>query len=253
MATTYTARGLPIQPWPQGVKPTDISLNILAYTGRFTSPFTRTTQTVAWPGALVMLEAAFPPLRPVAVLDGFEAFIARLRGGAGRFLFPAYACRYSPPAIGQPERVTILPLTADNTYITADSTLVTADATQIQMESVFTVSACPNAVTIVGTLWFNSQRHPVGINSWISWDDATGWPHLHKIVDLVHDATTGGATLTVEPPMRALPTPSTPMHVHAPSGVFQLTDDAQGHSRRAGRLTSFSLSAQQSFPVVVTA
>jgi hypothetical protein len=200
-----------------------------------------------------MLEAAFPPIRPGVVLDGFEAFIARLRGGAGRFLFPAYSCRYSPPAIGQPERVTMIPLTTDNTFITCDSTVITADMTEIQMESVFTVSSCPDTVTIIGTLWFNSRRHPVGLNSWISWDDATDWRHLHKIVDLEHDVTTGAATLTVEPPMRALPTPSTPMHVHAPSGVFQLNDDAQGHSRRSGRQTSFSISAQQSFPVAVTA
>ena len=143
-------------------------------------------------------------------------------------------------------------MTADNTYITADSTRVTADATQIQMEAVFTVLSTSGNV-IAGTLWINSKRHPFGLNSWVSWDDATGWRHLHKVVDFAFNPENGRCDITVEPPMRAPPTPSTPMHVHAPSGVFQMGDDAQGHSRCAGRLTSFSISAQQSFPVAVTA
>lgn len=147
----------------------------------------------------------------------------------------------------------MIPLTADNTYITCDSTLVTCDATQIKMESVFTVSSVPNTVTIIGTLWLNSKQYPVGINSWLSWDDADGWRHLHKIVDMVYNATTGAATLTVRPAMREFPTPSTPIHVHAPSGIFQLTDDDQGHPTRTGRLSSFTVSARQSFPLKVVA
>jgi hypothetical protein len=68
-----------------------------------------------------------------------------------------------------------------------------------------------------------------------------------------HNATTGAATLTLEPPMRALPGPATPMHVHAPGAVFMLSDDGQGAISQAGQLSSFSISGVQSFPVEVVA
>lgn len=252
MATTYTARGLPVQPWPNALKPSSVALNLLSATTVFTSPFTRTTQTSELPGALFNLQASFPPV-PAPEVGPFRAWVARLRGRAGRFLFPAYACRYAPPLAGLPERTTWLDLRACNTFITADSTLITADATRVQMETTFTVTTCPDAVTIVGTLWLNSRRHPLQVGSYIAWDDADDWRHLHVVVDLVHNVSTGAATLTVEPPMRALPTPSTPMHVHAPAGIFQLVDDAQAALRQAGRLVEFDLQAVQSFPLEVTA
>lgn len=253
MPTTYTARGLPVQPLPFFLKPAESALNIQAHTSVFSSPFTRTTQTVDLPGALWVLEATFPPVYDPAKVDELRAWSAKLRGRAGRFLFPAYACRYAPPLAGMPERVTMIPLCVDTTDITADSTLITADATRIQMETTFTVDDCPDNLTIVGTLWLNSRRAPLRVGSYIAWDDADDWRHLHVVVDLVHDVTTGAATLTVEPPMRALPTPATPIHVHAPAGIFQLSDDAAAALRQAGRMVSFSLSATQSYPIEVTA
>lgn len=254
MPTTYTARGLPITVWPNRICPSNIGLNLMARTGVFSSPYTGTTQTVSWPGALLRLDASFPPLRAGnALLGEFRAFVASLRGRAGRFIFPAAACRYEPPAPMQPERVTWLALTADNEVITADNTALTADAERVQMESVFTVVAAPDSVTIIGTLWFNSTRYPLQVGGWISWDDATGWRHCHMVTALEHDVDTGAATLTVEPPMRSRPTASTPMHVHAPSAIFQLVDDGQAAISQAGRLASFSVSAVQSFPVEVTA
>lgn len=253
MATVYTARGLPVQRLPLWLKPTEISLNIAAHSGRFVSPYTRTTQTVSWPGALWTIEASYPPITAPEKQAELRAALARSRGAAGRWLVPAYCCRYAPPLAGMPERVTWLDLTADNTYITADSTLITADATRIQMETTFTVSTCPSSVTIVGTLWHNSRRAMLAVGSYLSWDDATAWRHLHIVTGLEHDATTGAATLTIEPPMREKPTPATPMHVHSPSGIFQLTEDAAASARMQGRAVQFSLSAVQSFPIEVTA
>jgi hypothetical protein len=251
--TTYTARGLPVQSLPTWLKPTDVALNINAHTSVFSSPFTRTTQTVDLPGALFSYEATFPPITRPEHINDLRAASARSRGRAGRWLLPAYACRYAPPLAGLPERNTPLDLTADNTYITADTTLIKASATRVQMESVFTVASAPDNVTLIGTLWLNSRRHPLTLGSYIAWDDADDWRHLHIVVDMVHDVTTGDATLTLEPPMRALPGPSTPIHVHAPAGIFQLTDDVAADLRQSGRMVSFSLSAVQSFPLEVVA
>jgi hypothetical protein len=181
-----------------------------------------------------------------------RAFFGKLRGGAGRFYFPAYPCRYAPPAMYQPERVTIIPLTADSGTITADTTLITADATTIQFETTFGVSTCPDNETIVGTLWLNSRRAPLEVGGYISWDDASGTRHLHLLVGLEHNTGTGLATLTVEPPMRDVPTPATPMHVHAPSAILGLVDDGQGALREAARLSTFTLEAVQRFPLNIT-
>ena len=253
--TTYTARGLPVQSWPHQLKPTEIALNIRAHTSVFSSPFTRTTQTVDLPGALWMLEANFPPIRAADTVRELRAWTARLRGRAGRFLFPAYTCRYAPPLAGLPERQTWFPLTADNAdgYLTADNAGLTADATRMQMETTFTLLDTIGATQLRGVLLFNSRRHPLGIGSYIAWDDAEDWRHLHMVVGMDLDPVTNIAVLDVEPPMRALPTPSTPIHVHAPAGIFQLTDDAAADLRQAGRLVSITLSAVQSFPLEVTA
>lgn len=254
MATSYTARGLPVLPWPAGIKPSEITLHIQANTSTFTSPFTRSTQTVDLPGALFGLEAAFPPVPLAAArLNDFRAFVARLRGGAGRFIFPANTCRYAPPGIGEGERTTWMPLTSDDYFVTADSDSVLIDADRVRMESAFTVTSCPDNVTILGTLWANSQRAPLRMGSYISWDDATDWRHLHMVVGLDLHPVTGAATLTLEPPMRALPTPETLMHVHSPSGIFRLVDDGQLAIRNAARMGTFSVQAQQAFPLEVTA
>lgn len=237
--------------WPSLIRPDDVALHPQSLTTAFFSPYTRTAQTAELPGALWQLQASFPAIRPGPALDELRAFVAKLRGGAGRFVFPAYTCRYSPPAIGQPERITIIPLTIDATPITCDSTLITADATEVQLESVLTVTDCPDNVTIEGVLWLNSHRAPVALGSYVSWDGDIG-RHLHLIVGFEHDRTTGECTLTVEPPMRELPDTDTDMHVHAPSAVFGMVDDNQAMLRQAGRIVQgYSIAASQRFDVQI--
>jgi hypothetical protein len=254
MATTttiYTTTGaVPVRAWPHTIKATEVAFNLRYSTSAFTSPFTRTTQTTELPGALHLLEASFPSVKASQVGE-LRAFFASLRGSAGRFIFSAYPCRYAPPVPYGAERITLLPLTCDDAFISCDSTLISCDATQIQMETVFTVSSCPDAETILGTLWLNGRRYPLEIGSYIAWDDSEGIRHLHLVVALEHDATTGDATLTVEPPMREQPTPATPMHVHAPGAIFMLADDGQGALRQAATVHSFSISAMQWFPAAL--
>lgn len=247
----FTTLGVPVHHWPRLVKASEITLHLQYNTATFTSPYTRTSQTTELPGALHQVEASFPAV-VAAHVGELRAFFASLRGGAGRFIFPALPCRYAPRALGAPLRVTVLPLTVDDAHITADDTHITADATTVPLEAVFTASTCPDDNTIVGTLWLNSQRAPLQVGSPVSWDDATHWRHLHTVVAMEHNRTTGACTLTVEPPMRERPTPSTPIDVHAPSGIFRLTDDGQGALRQAGRTTSFTVSAVQAFPISIS-
>lgn len=249
---SFTTLGTPVYHWPVLVKPSEVTLHLRFNSTSFTSPYTGNTQTTSLPGALHQLEAGFPPV-PAALVGDLRAFIAQLQGGAGRFVFPALGCRYAPRSLGAPLRVTVLALTADNTTVTADRTDLTADATTVPLETVFTVSTCPDDFTLVGTLWLGSARAPLRVGSPISWDDSDNWRHLHTVVGMVRNATTGTTTLQVQPPMRYRPTPATPIDVHAPSGIFRLSDDGQGTLRQAGRFASFGLAAVQAFPLSVTA
>ena len=248
--TDYTTTGVALHTWPAALKPSDITLHLRFNTSTATSPFTRTTQTTELPGALFDLSAVVPAMSNAAVLAA-RAFVATLRGQAGRFVFPAYACRYTPPAMGEAERVPIIPITADSDHITADSTTHTTDEATIIYESQYTVTSCTDASTIVGTLWLNSARAPLQVGGFVSWDDATGWRHLHVVTAMttVEDVT----TLTVAPPMRSQPTSTTPIHVHTPSGIFRLTADSEGTLSQAGTSWGMSLAAVQAFPLQVSA
>jgi hypothetical protein len=244
----FTTMGVAIHKWPTASKPAEVTMHLRFNTGAFTSPFTRTTQTIEWPGALFDLSATFPPANSDTA-KAMRSFFASLRGMAGRFYFGAYPCRYSPASMYASERVTVIALTADYTTVTADSTQNTADATTIEMESQFTVTRA-TATTITGTLWINSNRYPLQVGSYLSFDDARGWRHLHIVTAMTSPS--GATTLTVEPPMRALPTASTPIHVHQPSGIFMLTDDAQGAMNQSMGRFNYSIAAVQSHPLEVT-
>lgn len=249
---SYTTAGITLHHWPREIKPSQVSINLRYHTGAFVSPFTRTSQTVEYPGAVHDLELSATSLGK-SEFNAAKAFLASLRGMAGRFVFGAYPCRYAPPVIGQAERSTIIPLTADIAGITADDTHISADATEIQMETTFTVSSAPDATTLTGTLWFNSALAPLEVGGQISFDDADGWRHLHTITELTHNRSTGAATLKLAPPMRALPTVATPIHVHAPSGIFMLAGDQGAALSPAGSRHSLSVSAVQAFPLKVAA
>lgn len=256
MTTTFNTYQLP-KVWPITLhRPADgIRPHLHFNTQTFVSPFTRNTQTAQWPGALWNAEAAFPPIdgQRGAVAKQLHAFITSLRGGGGRFVFPAYTCRYAPPEPLQPERVTLIPFTADTANVRADSTRYTADRTRWQYETVFNVTSCPDVLTIEGVLLLNSGKAPLEVGSFISWDEAAAGTfvdrHMHQVIAMSYTPTTGAAVLTVEPAMTHLPTPATPMHVHAPSAVYRMVDDAQAVLRKAGSQVSFGFTAVQSRPI----
>lgn len=252
MADYNTTTGVDLWHWPRAVRPASVAVRLRYNTSAFTSPFTRTSQTTELPGALHTLTVDAPALDASATAQAL-AFLARLRGMAGRFVLGVYPCRYAPAAMGGADRTTIIPLTADDTHITADDTHITVDSTTIRLETTFTVSAATTSTSLTGTLWLNSARAPLAVGSYISWDDSTGWRHLHTVTDLTHDRSTGEATLTIAPPMRVAPGVSTPIHVHAPSGIFMLTGDDAGQLVPTGTRNNLTVDAVQAFPLQVSA
>lgn len=254
MATSFTT-SQPVLPWPAVLRPTDMTLQLQFHTSSFTSPFTRTSQTQELPGAIFRLAASFP-ISFGDKTDITRSWFAKLRGAAGRFYWPANGTDFNIPTAYAAETVHFVGLDVSTTHVTADRIDITIDSTQIAYAPVFTPDGLSTDRTrITGTLWLNSNQRPLKEGAYVSFDDAQGWRHLHIVVALEHDASTGATAIVVEPPMRSMPTASTAIHVVNPSGVFRLNDDEQGAIRLSPGLVGSlgSIEATQAFPIRVVA
>lgn len=251
--TTYTTTAGQVLAWPSSLRPNSVTLYPQANTASFTSPFTRTTQTQALPGALWQLQASFPPLGEAKAAQA-RAVLAQLRGGTGRFYFSAIGHAHVPGAMAS-ERTTWRVLDASTDQVTADRDDITADATAIAMQSVFTPTDEDCGETdLAGYLVLNGTRNQLQVGRSISWDDTTGWRHLHMIVAIRwRNRATGHVQLVLEPPMRERPTSSTPVHIHYPSAIFRLQgDDVGAPTQTPGPYTAITLNAVQAFPLSIT-
>lgn len=252
MANTFTT-SQPIQAWPAMLKPSEVTLQLQFQTSSFASPFTRTSQTQELPGALFRLIVTFPPAVGEKV-DLTRSWLAKLRGAAGRFYWPANNTNFRIPSAYAAETVNYVALDVSTDRINVDRTDITVDADSIVYEPVFTADGLSTDRTrITGTLWANSNQVQLKEGQYLSFDDAQGWRHLHIIVELQINPLTGAALIVVEPPMRAMPTAFTPIHIMNPSGVFRLTDDDQGAMRISpGFIADLgTIEAVQAFPLRV--
>lgn len=214
--------------WPQELAPNAQTLHLQSNTTRFVSPFTRGMQTQEMPGGRFRLSFGLPPMRDTATRMA-RAFLAKLRGGAGRFYFRAEVTAAEIPDTGAAELVSFAALTVDSTALTADGTRCTADATLIPVQF---PAAATGATTAAGEL-IVSTAAPTGAvlvqaGRHISYDGPSGWRRLHLVVDDAVVRRDGTVRIAVEPPIKELPAAAAPLHLTNPSGVFALVDDDQG-------------------------
>lgn len=243
-----------VKPWPVGLRPNLVTLHLQSRTSVFTSPFTPGFQTQEMPGQVFNLSLGLPPFQ-TAQAQQVRAFLASLRGQAGRFYFPVNWYGTAVPAPYQGEALNTIPITVDRTNLRADRTDVTVDADSFYYESIFTPNGGgtdPNELT--GTLWINSGDCPLEVGSYLSFDDPTlpqvSGPHrsLHIVIEMVTTGIT--TTLTLEPPMLVQPTASTPIHIRNASGMFRLASDSEGvMTQRPGLVYETSFSATQHTPI----
>jgi hypothetical protein len=258
MSTSFSTVQAILQ-WPSALRPNQITLHLQSNTSAFISPYTRSSQTQELAGSLFTLSAGFAPLDTGKAAQA-RVVLAKLRGQAGRFYFPATCWGRNVPVAYGADPVTPIALRADLDTITADITTITADATEIAYESLFTADGGgTDPLVLQGTLWLNSGLRPLQEGSYISFDDPTephtDGPHrsLHLVVGMAYTPTTGACALTLEPPMLVQPTALTPIHVHNPSGVFRLIDDGQGAMpQRPGHKFELAFSAVQARPLMLT-
>ena len=186
-------------------------LSLVTNTQTFQSPLNKSVQTYELPGARWQLTATFENL---GELDArmLKAWIAKLRGAAGRFYCSDLSHkRPNGKAIGAG---TVYGAGQAGTSIisawmiplaTADSTILTADI------DTFSIDASAGNVP----LWLLPGDY-CNING-----------ELKIITDIVPLDNQGHATLSFAPPLRAIPADGSPIIISAPTAVFRLNDDQQ--------------------------
>lgn len=186
--------------WPTlTVRPSAFSWHLLPHTQTWTSPLNGSSQTLEMPGARWVFKLPYKKMRE-ADWRAFTAFVARLRGAAGRFyLSPLHAL----PARG-----------------VATGTPVVSGAGQ-------------TGASLLTSGWTPST--PQILKAGDFFHVATGSGRELKI--LTADATSavdGTATLTFEPPLRGSPAANAALEIAAPSCAMRLVDDNQGQFDWAG-------------------
>ena len=195
--------------FPPGLTPGGSEWTLEHNTQTFTSPLSRAEQHREFPGARWLAVLTFPTLIATerAVL---EAFLARLRGAAGRFYLHDHA-RPDPAgkAIGAP---------------------AVAGAGQTGA-ALITVGWSPSVTGILKT----GDRFAVGTE-------------LKTVVEDAHSDGAGMTTLIFEPPLRHSPADGAPLITAQPTAVFRLKDDDQARFRnRPAGLSSITIECVEAF------
>jgi hypothetical protein len=171
--------------------PSGASFRLRGNTQTHRSPLDGTTQTLEMPGAVWEISVRWESLTE-ADWRGLSAFLANLRGRAGRFTFS--------PAIFAPRRGTG----------TGTPVILNANDTG---SDIFTSG------------WTASAPDVFKAGDWLSYTDTIGRTRLHMATADVSAGGGGGATVQITPPVRVAGAASAPIEVAAPIGVFMLSDD----------------------------
>ena len=209
--------------WPDTVECRTRVLSRPGKTAAHVSPLDRSTQTQELIGGNWELSAQFPPLDDEQQRT-MRVFIARLRGRAGYFYFPAESTVAPVPEqpLGQgPEIVNTGPRLA-------------AQVSPGQLETIGWDEPA-------GTLLISAGEY-------ISYDDAEGWRRLHVVVHDCYARSDGLASLAVRPPVRSAIAVGGRLHVDCPNGIFRLVSDEEGGITRTAESGEFSISAVEAPP-----
>lgn len=229
---------LPI-PFPSELKPSSLSLHLVQATTRFESPFTRFMQAGLLPGSQFKLVAQFNGLdkRQQRI---WRAFIAQMRGTAGRFYWPAVVSTEHEP---------VVPVTED----TDGGPRLVADIVTTGPR-VLDGTGGPNGIVITGLPHANGEL-VLEAGDFVSYDDYRGHRRLHLVTEDAFAYGSGNARLIVAPEVRS----DAPqilygarIHLDCPSGTFVLEDDVQGAIEETpDGFANVSLSAIEAVPPVL--
>lgn len=188
-------------------RPSRASYRLRGNTQTHRSPLDGTEQTLEMPGAVWELTVSWESLDATDTRV-LAAFLADLRGAAGRF--------YYSPAVWSPRRAA------------GGGTPVVNGAGQ-------------SGAALITDGWTPSAQVALP-GDWLSFDDSFGRRRLHMVTATAAANGSGQATIAITPPIRRAPADNAPVEVVAPSGVFRLpTDDAPEMQLRPPMLGSVTL------------
>lgn len=195
-----------------------------------TSPFTRELQTLEYPGAQWQASLSWPVMDE-ADWRKLTAFLIRLRGASGRFNYgPEHAT--APQGEDEPAEL----------YFDDDTTFDDETGFYEAPVSPFIDGAQTSTTTSLGTAGWEVSATVLQAGDFIGWADANGDRVLHMVVDDVTSDSTGAASITIEPPARAIPATGTDLDLYWPCCTMRLVDDQQGQAGfRSGVLADVSL------------
>lgn len=215
---------MPVLEWPAEICPRTMKLHLVANTSAFVSPFNRNTQTQELPGQRWEAEVTLP------LLIGnkqriWRAWLAQLRGQAGRFYF-------GPSASMAGSTGGTISITCDSTLFTCDETWITCDNNGRQFQPPYGdgVYLSGDGTSILTEGWDDrfSPIDVLGVGDFFSVELANGKRSLHLVTEPVEVDSDGLATINFEPPLRSAPAPGAPINYLNPSCIFRLASDAEG-------------------------
>lgn len=204
--------------WPPAILPSRFRIEPIANTqsgGR--SPFDGTEQTLEQPGMRWAADLSFEGL-PAEEHRPLLAFITKLRGRSGRFL-------WSPPV---PRQGTA----------TGSPVMRLAGQTGSKIHT---------------TGWTAGSTNAVAIGDFICWLDPTSRWALHLVTGDADDAPTtplvvgpsGDCDFHVSPPIRRSPAINAPLYPVGPIGIFRLAEDRNGLDIARGLMAGGSLRIEE--------
>jgi hypothetical protein len=192
-------------------RPAEAAERLVGLTQTHQSPFDGSLQTLEMPGARWELTATWPTLGP----DDrrvMAAFLASLRGKAGRFLFS--------PAQWSPRRAS-----------GGGSPVINGDF---------------QTGTTLSTRGWTALGQAMRAGDWLSFVDTRGRRRLHLVLADVSADAGGIAALQISPPIRRAGADGAAVEITAPSGIFMLPqDEAPQLNIRAPSLGQVTITMQE--------
>jgi hypothetical protein len=192
-------------------RPAEAAEHLVGLTQTHQSPFDGSVQTLEMPGARWELTATWPTLGP----DDrrvMAAFLASLRGKAGRFTFS--------PAQWSPRRAS-----------GGGSPVINGDF---------------QTGTTLSTRGWTALGQAMRAGDWLSFVDTRGRRRLHLVLADVNADASGIAALQISPPIRRAGADGAVVEITAPSGIFMLPqDEAPQLNIRAPSLGQVTITMQE--------
>ena len=180
---------MPVLTFPTIRRPSEAAEKLIGLTQTHESPFDGSMQTLEMPGARWEFTVTWQTLSPDDRRE-LSAFLARLRGRAGRFT-------YGP--IWSPRRAA--------------------------GGGVPVINGAGQSGEVLSTGGWTANAQAMRAGDWLSYVDLGGRQRLHQVVVNASANASGIAALTISPPIRRAGSNGAAVEIAAPIGAFMLPQD----------------------------